>query len=601
MSARRGYAVRDSARAPRRRAIRVLLALAALLVIGAAPAWAQAYRDVQPSAPPAAARPSSPPVPPAAADGSQRIAVDRLRSLTFVADAATVTTDGHASNQVAGGAITATRLPLLDASFLERFAADIGKPLTFARLAEIRRATVQRYRDAGEPLVDVYTPEQDVTAGDVTIVVARFHVGEVTARGNRYFSDTLLTREMPLTPGGTIREGDVSLGLAILNANPYRSVDVIYKPGSGTDSTDVVLQTQDRFPLRVSAGYDNGGVPQLGRDRFFAGIDYGNLFGLDQQINYQVTASSDVFGGNPDIEGRPDRPRLVAHALSYSAPLPWFDRVELFGMYAQSTPRMPDNFGQTGISAQLSARYDWPLPSLGRWQQQVQFGYDFKRSNNDLEFGGFQVFNSNTHIHQFSVAWSVNRGDASGTTSGNAILVFSPGHLDGSDSDAAFEAARSGATSRYTYLQLSGQRDMQIGAGFTWWAHGIVQWTPDTLLPSEALALGGEASVRGYDPYVVLGDRGWNAQTELRAPPFVFGASSAALQPFVFVDAGHAWNRGNEPSEPNNGMLLSLGVGLRFQFSRYVNLRATWGVPLRPAVPNGSTAPMGLLYLVVGT
>ncbi|WP_258187529.1 ShlB/FhaC/HecB family hemolysin secretion/activation protein [Trinickia symbiotica] len=582
--------------------MRVVFGLAlAVTLADAGPAWAQAYRDVQPSPPPAAVRPSSPPAPPADAASSQRIAVETLRSLTFVADAATAKTEGNASTRVADGAITAIQLPVLDASFLERFAADLGKPLTFARLVEIRRAVEQRFRDAGEPLVDAYTPEQDVTAGGVTIVVAQFHVGEVRARGNRYFSDALLAREMPLTPGGTIRDGDVALGLAMLNANPYRTVDVIYEPGSATNSTDVVLQTQDRLPLRIIAGYDNDGVPQLGRDRFFAGIDYGNLFGLDQQINYRVTASNDVFGGNPDIEGRPDRPRLVAHALSYSAPLPWLDRIELFGMYAQSTPRMPDNFSQTGISAQLSARYDWQLPPFGRWQQQVQFGYDFKRSNNDLEFGGFQVFNANTHIHQFSITWNANRADASGTTSGNAIIVFSPGHLDGSDSDAAFQAARSGATSRYTYLQLSGQRDMKIGAGFSWWAHGIVQWTPNTLLPSEALALGGEASVRGYDPYAMLGDRGWNVQTELRTPPFVFGSSSAAVQPYLFVDAGHAWNRINEPFEPHNGMLVSLGVGLRFQFSRYVNLRATWGVPLRPAVPNGSTAPMGMLSLVVGS
>jgi hypothetical protein len=85
----------------------------------------------------------------------------------------------------------------------------------------------------------------------------------------------------------------------------------------------------------------------------------------------------------------------MAHALSYTAPLPWLDSIELFRVYAQSTPRLPDTYGQTGISAQMSLRYDWRLPTINDTTQMAQFGYHFKRSSNDLEFGGFQVFNSN--------------------------------------------------------------------------------------------------------------------------------------------------------------------------------------------------------------
>jgi hypothetical protein len=82
----------------------------------------------------------------------------------------------------------------------------------------------------------------------------------------------------------------------------------------------------------------------------------------------------------------------MAHALSYTAPLPWLDSIELFRVYAQSTPRLPDTYGQTGISAQMSLRYDWRLPTINDTTQMAQFGYHFKRSSNDLEFGGFQVF-----------------------------------------------------------------------------------------------------------------------------------------------------------------------------------------------------------------
>ncbi|MEX3760709.1 ShlB/FhaC/HecB family hemolysin secretion/activation protein [Paraburkholderia phenoliruptrix] len=570
-------------------------ALCVMAALHASAVFAQAWRDVAPAPPPPTPRtaPSQPSAP--AEENSAQIAVSRLEGLVFEAAGA------GTPRAAAQPGIAAHGLPLLNAAFLHSFDDDLGQPLTFARLGEIRRAVVERYRAAGKPLVDVYVPEQDVSASIVHIAVAEFRLGEVRTSGNRYFSDDLLKREMPLQPGGPILQSEVSLGLAVLNANPYRRVDAVFAPGQAANSTDVILQTDDRLPWRVNAGYDNAGVRELGRDRFFAGIDYGNLFGLDQHAAYQFTASNDFFSGNPDIEGRPNRARFMAHALSYVAPLPWHDSIELFGVYAQSTPRLPDSYGQTGTSAQLSVRYDWRVPATGETAQLVQFGYDFKRSNNDLEFGGFQVFNSNTHVHQFVLAYDLSQPDDRGATHASAMLVASPGGLDGSNTDSAFRAARQGATARYAYLQLAAQRAFALGGGFTLSGRGTFQWTPNTLLPSEEMGLGGESSVRGYEPYVVLGDRGWNVQAELRAPALPFGASSAAAQPFVFVDAGHVWNRIDQPAEASHGSLVSIGAGLRFQWSRFVDVRCTYGVPLRAPTPGGSKAPMVLLYVSIGS
>jgi len=579
-----------------RGSLKLMGAAAAFL---SATASAQSYRDVAPTPPPAPPRPTSPPPAPGPATGSQQVAIGHLRGIVFVRD------DGHivvrSQTLPEGKSVAATDLPVLDATFLSGFDSDIGKPLTFARLAEIRRAVIEKFRAAGQPLVDVYVPEQDVSDGIVRIAVAEFHVGQVSARGNRYFSQAQLVREMPLRSGGPILESDVSTGLALLNGNPYRRVDVVYSPGHGTNATDVILQTQDRFPLRVNVGYDDAGVRQLGRDRFFAGFDYGNLFGLDQQIAYQYTASNDLFGGNPQIAGRPNRPRFQAHSFSYSAPLPWYDRVELFGVYAQSTPRLDNSFNQTGVSAQFSARYDRHLPFVDGWQQQVQFGYDFKRSNNDLEFGGVQVFNANTHVHQFLVSYDATKSDALGQTHANLAFVGSPGHLDGDNSDEAFQTTRNGATARYGYFQLLAQRDLAIGAGFNLMARGRFQWTPNTLLPSEEMGLGGDDTLRGYEPYIVQGDRGWDLQTELRTPAFAFfGDDGPAFQPFAFVDAGHVWNKIDQPGEVQAGMLSSVGVGVRFQWSRFVNARVTYGQPLR-AVQGASKAPMAQVWVVIGS
>ncbi len=94
-------------------------------------------------------------------------------------------------------------------------------------------------------------------------------------------------------------------------------------------------------------------------------------------------------------------------------------------------------------------------------------------------------------------------------------------------------------------------------------------------------------------------DRGWNVQTELRAP--VLKWRIAAMQPFLFFDAGHVWNRIAEAGEPNNASLASIGAGFRFQVGRFVSVRGTYGFPLKAAVPNGSNAPVGERFVVIGS
>ncbi|KMZ12186.1 hypothetical protein BHUM_05275 [Candidatus Burkholderia humilis] len=100
---------------------------------------AQAYRDVAPLAPPSPAKPHAPEPPPEPSDDSQHIAIQTLRGIPFhsaMEPGASVPSAASVDN----GAISATGVPFLDASFLAQFSADIGKPLTFARLADIRRA-----------------------------------------------------------------------------------------------------------------------------------------------------------------------------------------------------------------------------------------------------------------------------------------------------------------------------------------------------------------------------------------------------------------------------------------------------------------------------
>ncbi len=48
------------------------------------------------------------------------------------------------------------------------------------------------------------------------------------------------------------------------------------------------------------------------------------------------------------------------------------------------------------------------------------------------------------------------------------------------------------------------------------------------------------------------------------------------------------WNRDDQLAEPAHGSLVSVGAGVRFQWSRFVDFRCTYGVPLRAPTPGAS-------------
>jgi len=342
--------------------------------------------------------------------------------------------------------------------------------------------------------------------------------------------------------------------------------------------------------VRVYAGYDDQGTKSVGVDRFNAGFGWGNVFGLDHQLGFQVTSSDDLLLGNPDLPGRPHDPRFLSESWNYTAPLPWDDKISVFGLHAESVPRLANTFNQVGLTDQVSARYIKRLPIWEGFTEEAQFGFDFKRTNNNLAFGGIQINNTSTEVDQFVGQYSATYIDPWGSTSLTADGYYSPGKITRNNNDAAFQTSRAGARAEYAYGQVVGERLTPIPQfgllpeGFIWSVKGTVQDSNRALLPSEELSLGGVGSLRGYDPYLIQGDKGWIVSNELRAPAFSLTTFTHGdnpwndrIQLFVFHDIGRVWNIVPQPNEPASTTLASAGAGFHYTVDRYVDLRFDWG------------------------
>ncbi len=427
-----------------------------------------------------------------------------LRGLVFVARSS----DFHREGVTTEG-VQASGDPMLEMpGFHSLAAAYLGQPLSRRSLNRLTRDVVLYFRKHGRPVVDVLVPEQNISTGTIQILAVEGRLGALRSEGNNWFSAELLASYVRARPGEIIEGGPLLADVAWINQNPFRQVDLVFSRGANEGETDVILRTRDRFPLRVYTGYEDSGNALTGFDRVLAGFNWGNAFGIDQQLNYQLTAS-------------PDFRKMVAHSGSYIIPIPrWRDTLTIFGSYAESHPEIGDGtFNLKGRTWQVSARYRLPLPVSGTETREFTVGIDFKRSNNNLAFGGTQVFAQENDVIQATAALSLSHPDKYGITSGEFTIAASPGGLTADNHTAAYLAARAYARPDYVYARLDFERTTKLPAQFSWVAGGSAQLASANLLGSEQLGLGGANNLRGYEEREANGDDGFVLVDELHGPP----------------------------------------------------------------------------------
>ena len=117
------------------------------------------------------------------------------------------------------------------------------------------------------------------------------------------------------------------------------------------------------------------------------------------------------------------------------------------------------------------------------------------------------------------------------------------------------------------------------------------QYTSDTLIPVEKLALGGYNCLRGYRTRGYLGDYGVYGTAELRTPILVDSVSSIfgdrtdktpidRLQFLGFCDWGVARYNDLPSGYDDNKFLCSFGVGMRMAMTKYSQLRCDLAFPV---------------------
>ncbi len=562
-----------------------LFSLIAAMLIGLSPLAAQAqdYQHIAPNLPPKEEAPTlTPPSAPLPESSSQTPLIPKLKGLLFVAGSKQMTATGAPASVTDPSGIDASQISELnDRHFVTQLTAFVGRPMTLADLDRIKSQTTNWLREHGRPFVDVTVPPQNIASGVVQVVVTQYKLSRVEVQGARYFSSSLIRETSGLQPGQTPRLDDLQNDLDRLNRNPFLNVDAVFKPGAQTGETDVMLNAKDRLPLRVYSGYDTLGVRSLGISEYNTGVNWGNAFGTGQILSYQFTRS---FSG-----------RSVSHSVSDTIPLPWGDQLLIFGSYGVQRPLVAEIFNDVGHSGQASVRYVRPLPRIHHFTEDIQLGYDFKTTDNNLEFAGFQVFAGQAEVDQFPLVYEGTLNERFGQTAIQNMFVFSPGGLTPGNTTAAASTLVPGAKAHYLYNRFLITQTTPLPKGFSAISRVTFQSSNGNLPYSEQVGGGGVGSVRGYYTDTALGSEGEMFSQELRLPAFGLSRAFERGSQFgdkaqfgVFFDYASLRQVRPIPDVEDAVDLASVGFLARYSISRFLDLQYDMGRRLRraPTVPS---------------
>ncbi|TWT98969.1 Heme/hemopexin transporter protein HuxB precursor [Neorhodopirellula pilleata] len=557
-------------------------------------AWGQAYERYKPLDVPSVPRaPVDIPTPERPAEGSQddRVLVGALEAVVIVDDDEKIATDDSIDSLTGiHYDFVASDSLVYRSEIRNLIEAQIGQPITLRRINQLSRDIIDVYRKRKLPIVDVLIPEQRITTGTLHLVVIESRVGRIRVESGDHFRCEETARWIRCTRrGDRIYEPYLENDLFWLNQSPFRRVSVDFEKGSCEGTTDIRFLVDDICPLRGYTGIDDSGVSTLNYGRFFAGFQYGNLLGTGATLGYQYTA---------DEEFR----LLQAHSLSVSQPISRNYTFNLFGSWAGVVPELAGGLGQNGESWQVGSTLIRHFVRRPDHFRNGTFGWDFKSTNNNLEFDGTTISDSAADLFQLRMGFDdLVRTDLDQFRFFSLEGFVGPGGTSGSHTTTAFNTIRPGTSPHYVYGRL--RYDMQKIIADDWMlaTRFLGQVASERLLFSETLGLGGFDSIRGTDQRAFNADHGWIANFELGPRTFRWGTpeSPKVLRAYGFVDVGNGYIADPFAGEDAYTFALSTGVGARYQLSDRLIARFDYGFGIEDvdAADRNDRAHFGLTWI----
>ena len=142
----------------------------------------------------------------------------------------------------------------------------------------------------------------------------------------------------------------------------------------------------------------------------------------------------------------------------------------------------------------------------------------------------------------------------------------------GNNNDAIYSAARAGAVRDWEAVRYGASFIMALPRDWSLNVDWIGQYAGEPLLAGEQFGLGGVDSIRGFGERVITGDSGNRLRLAVWTPQL-----AKSIRLLGFLDAGQVDIEQPAVGQIDNETLISLGLGLRWQWHEQWNASLDYG------------------------
>ena len=466
---------------------------------------------------------------------------------------------------------------------LQKIAAPYtGREITAEELQELRYKLSRFYVEQGHINSGVIIPDQAVEDGIVVLQVIEGKLTGIEVSGNKHLTSSYLSKRIRPDADEVLNTKQLQERLQILQQNVVverfnAELGPGLRPGEAVLEFDV---TERERPYDIGAEFNNHRSPSVGSYRFVLDAKHHSLsghgdvlsarYGLTQGLNdYMLGYSRPVNSRNTTVNVRAESSdsevvsepfdvldvKSEATTLSAGVTHPVYHRytedfhykllelglamdkrhskTSLLGEPFSFSPGVPEN-GESDLSV-LRLTQNW----LDRSRERVVAFYS--------SFGfGLDMWDAT--IHDGAV-------DAEGRPLPDGEFISWIGQFRW--------------IQRFPELFNGKLKNSQL------WFRTDIQWSDDDLLPLEKFAIGGVNTVRGYRENQLTRDRGAVLSLEWQVP--VNDSGNLRLAPFV----DYGWGKNVDQDTPDPKTLSSIGLGILWDPTAYLQTELYWGHALR--------------------
>jgi hemolysin activation/secretion protein len=446
-----------------------------------------------------------------------------------------------------------------------------GKSVTLQHLQEIADKITQLYLERGYINSRAIVPQQDITKGVVQIRAIEGSIAQIEIEGLERLQGSYIRGRLQRGIRKPFNQIELEDQLRLLRTDPlFASLEASLRPGTGLGDSILTVRLKEAKAWSGYVGIDSFSQQSVGAERIGAVASYRNLTGLGDEVSASYFRS---FQGGSN-----------AFDFNYRLPVNPMNGTVQVKVAPNRSKIVDPRFAALGIRSDndfYEVSYRQPLTRSTREEFAlslsfaVQDGQTFVNENQPQPFGIGPDASGNSRTRTIKFGQDYINRDASGAWALRSQFNLGINAFDAtSNTNGIPDGQFFSWFGQIQRAQLLDPNQLLI-------AQADFQLTPDSLLPSQQLTIGGGQSLRGYTQNARFGDNGFRLSLEDRIALQKNSAGVATLQIAPFIDVGAVWNNPSNPNPlPRQSFLGSVGVGAIVEPLPQFTLRTDLAFPL---------------------